>query len=307
VLRTLTYNTLFSFLYKRHAGRGWQIWLVLAVLCAGCGSGGSPSAVQAPTPAAYRTLKPAYVSSRSETVSGLFLDLKGFYCTAGPFLRNLTIATQVTGPSSAYDVGTAQIIGNYLQLLAVHAQESSDSGLVEEWLPPQPPAALQWVAGGTHCTGIVAITNTRSTSVGVRGFGFQLTAPTLSNTNVYRSVSLKGWCTGCGGGPECTYYATVTLQERQAGASFVSPVSSSKPGSCTVPVIIAPQSLIELRVTLQDAQGRDLIYTGMPALEMVDEPAISLPAFATSLTLTHTNAFPCYQFQRKAFERCSVA
>ncbi len=281
--------------------RAWFVWLVLAILCAGCGSGSASSVPGITPPATYQTLKPAYNYSQTQTIAGLFIKLDGFFCTAGPFLRNLTIASK----QLSYDVGTAETLHNYLQYIEGHALTANDTGLVTGWSPPEPPRELQWVAGGTKCTGTLAITNMRSTNVGIKGFGFQLTAPTVANTTAYRRVSLKGDCPECGGGPLCIYTSTVTLQQGQVDTHFDHPLAGKGGMSqCPVPLIMAPGDSFEIVVTLLDAKKRDLIYTGTPELQMVGEPTISLSAFATRLVFTHTDMFPCYQLQGLAFVSC---
>lgn len=273
------------------------ILLLLIWVMASCGSQasstlapGAPSATTAPA------LEPAYSYSKSQTVSGLFVNLDGFICTEGPFLSNLIIASKQT----SYDVGSAQSIQNYIQLIETNAYEDPDTGLVE-WIPPQPPKELQWVAGSTACTGDLAITNTRSSAVEIQSFGLQLTSPPLRNTVDYRRIALQETCSACGGVPPCAYTVSVALDGGATGHHFDSPVESTDGVHCPVPMIIPTSGSIELLVTFHDAKMRDMIYTGMPELFLANEKPIEMSVLTSRLSFIHTDALPCYQFQSEAF------
>ena len=259
--------------------------------------------VAATVSAATPGLEPAYSFDKSQTLSGLFLKLNGFVCTEGPFLSNLTVATK----RASYDVGSAQIIQNYLQLLDANSNVTNAPpyARLAAWIPPRPPQELQWMPGSTTCTGTLGITNTTQTSIEVQRFGIRLTAAPENNSYHYQRIPIHFQCPGCGGGPLCLYTASVILNAGVIGSSFDSPLTSTDSVGCPLPLNIPALSSTEVSITFRDAHTRNLIYTGLPVLTIAGASPIALSALATRFTFTHTNKLPCYQFQGNVFVPCS--
>jgi hypothetical protein len=246
-------------------------------------------------------LQPAYNYSKSQTVAGLFINLNGFICTEGPFLSNLTIASS----QLSYDAGSAQIIQNYLRLLADY---STTTNTFITWIPPLPPKELRWVAGSTTCSGDITLTNTTRTTIEAKRFGMQLTTVPVTNSYHYRRVTSPIQCGGCGGVSMCSYQATVVLNRGIIGSHFDSNITSTNSTYCPLPLLIPPAGSAELVITLQDTGKRNIIYTGIPTLEIgtaSGEKIITISTFTSSLYFTQTDNLPCYQFQSASFVPCS--
>lgn len=278
-------------------------FLVLVLVLTSCSSG-APATVGASITATASVagapaLETAYNYERFQKLSGLFLKLDGFICTDGPFLSNLTIARR----QDSYDVGSAQIIQNYVQLLAANANVSPAKPypFFVTWTPPRPPQELQWMPGSTTCAGDLAITNTGQSTIEVQSFGMQLTEPPGVNAYHYQRISVPSQCPGCGGHPACAYTITLALNGGGTGSAFEGPLTSTDSVACPLPLIIPAQGSAELLITFRDAHMRDLIYTGTPVLHLEGMPPIALTALTSRLTFTHTDTFPCYQFQGNAF------
>ncbi len=280
--------------------------LFLVILLTSCGSVASSASSNTNTPIGAtstadgsQNLEPAYNYDKSQRISGLFIKLDGFICTEGPFLSNLTIATS----QLSYDAGSAQIIQNYLQLLADGAVVHPYA-LYAEWIPPQPPKELQWIPGSTKCTGNIAITNTTHTSIEVQRFSIQLTAAPIINSYHYQRILIEPHCYGCGGRPSCAYGISVTLNGGVIGSQFDGPITSTDSVQCPLPIAIPALGSTELSITLQDAQRRNVIYAGMPMLTIEGQEPIALSALTSRLSLTQTDKLPCYQFQENSFVPC---
>lgn len=280
--------------------------LLLVILLTSCGSVASSASSNTNTPIGAtstadgsQNLEPAYNYDKSQTISGLFIKLDGFICTEGPYLSNLTIATS----RLSYDAGSAQIIQNYLQLLADGAVVPPYA-LYAEWIPPQPPKELQWIPGSTKCTGNIAITNTTHTSIEVQRFSIQLTAAPTINSYHYQRILIEPHCNGCGGRPSCAYGVSITLNGGAIGSQFEGPITSTDSVQCPLPITIPALGSTELSITLQDAQRRNVIYAGMPMLTIESQEPIALSALTSRLSFTQTDRLPCYQFQENSFVPC---
>lgn len=246
---------------------------------------------------------PAYNFNKTATTTGLIVQLSGFMCSTNPGHRpdNLVLASnQLT-----YDAGQAQIIRNYLQLLEEHTMAL---GAPDVWTPPAPPKILRWLPGSTFCGGDYAITNTTNANIQIQSAGFKLTMPPEVNTNHYHHVSFCVDYGGCGqsGGSGCGYGVSLTLDNGNSGTLFDSPIEGDSSIGCSTPtpLMIAPQQIQHVNVTISDAHTRDRIYTGIPTLTVTTtsgQHVIPLPKLMTSLYLTHTDQFPCYQLEDDTF------
>lgn len=283
-------------------------FLIMVLLLTGCGpatpAGTANSSTPSNTAEATSTIQHAYENTdRSTTAGGLFIKLSGFICTEGPFLQNLTIASD----RPTYDAGSAQMIQNYLQLLANNS-DVRPSGFYESlttWLPPSPPAALKWVPGGTKCKGDFWLTNKTHQTINVERFGMQLTAEPVINDYQYRRIPITSQCPTCGAGGSCDYEVTVALNGGNSNSKFDESLTSSDTSQCRLPMSIPSVDenvhSMELLVTFQDAQLRDILYKGAPFLTIEGQKPIVLTDLTSNLSFVHSDALPCYQFQNNTF------
>lgn len=299
-------NTKGNGMHRGLLTRSQAILLILMLFLTSCG--GATSAKNSPaamsttiisSTATQQDLPPAYNFSKSQTVAGLFFNLTGFICASpsqnksGP-LSNLIIATK----GLSYDTGTAQIIQNYLQLLSEHDTE------LNTWIPPQPPPELQWIPGNITCTGDMSITNTTNSSIELQNVGIQLTAAPAINAYDYRVIEIPSTCPGqCGGGQNCGYQASITLNDGGAGSNFTSSITVTGE-QCPLPLIIPASGSDEVSITLQDAQARNMIYTGTPIFDITTssgQQTIALSSLTSHFYFTHTALVPTYHLQGNSF------
>lgn len=241
---------------------------------------------------------PAYSFNTLFTTDGLTVTLQGFICSTNLGRPdNLVLETD----KLTYDTGTVQVMQNYLQLLEEH---DLILGMPDAWTPPVPPKGLRWLPGGTSCSGGYTIVNKTSSTIQVSRAGFELTAPSEINTNHYHHVSYCVNCSQSGGKPPCEILASVSLDVGGNGARFDSPLASTDPTQCPMPLTIEPGGSREINITITDAHTRDRIYTGEPTLTITTNTGshvIPLTGLATKLYFTYTNQLPCYQLQGDTF------
>lgn len=246
---------------------------------------------------------------RSAENTDVQMHLLGFYCVPYSDLvtfffhgfdnlpsQNLLLAEE----KATYDPDEIQAMDRYFEEVRHHI------GSLQLWSPPNPPATLRWLPGGSQCGSIVQITNKRTSGLEISAFGFHLTATPTPNTNVYDLVDPclphKPCYGAIGGSVSCLYTAKLSL-EVGISASFENPVQAE--GACPTTLVVPPFGSEELVITIQDAAHASMTYQGEPYLVVLSpsgkKETILFSGLRSTLYLTNTDDFPCYGLQENIF------
>jgi hypothetical protein len=235
-------------------------------------------------------------------------------------------STSIGCPANEFGIGHGELVLAQDRLIYSDAEIAQ----MQAYLAAPPagplPSTLQWApVGGVGedtpssykyvqpgCGAKLEITNIGQSTVQIPQVELQLRAPPQPNTSRY---SLVDSCTistatcpiGFGGGPDCLYRSSITLNSKAAGSRFTSSlVGTSATGApCPATLTLDPGQTQDVLLQMYSTgTPANLDYSLLPQLTMITTAGtqvIDLSPMAATVNFASNDQFSCYGLRGNTF------